>query len=228
MSSRSAWADPAAQDGRPKLHAVPVRRPAVRVSLVATDPFVRAGLISELREKPGLHLVDAQDEAGPDVVVAVSDLGPELREIAEKAPDARLVLVTDQTRPAQLWAAIEHGLLVLVPRAEATTARLLRAIADAHQGRGDLPAEQLGSLLRGLSRLQQEVLAPRDLTLSGLSRRETEVLRLLANGLDTAEIAAAMTYSERTVKNILHGLLSRLGLRNRTHAVAYALREGII
>lgn len=230
MSSRIAWAEGAGHDGgRPKLHAVsPQRRPAIRVAVAAADPFVRTGILTELRDKPGVQLVGPREEAKPEVVVAVAEPGRDLGELLGEIEGVKLVLITDQTRPAELWAAVEHGLVVLVPRGDATTARLLQAIADAHAGRGDVPADQLGPLLRGLSRLHHDVLAPRDLTLSGLSRRETEVLRLLAEGMDTAEIAAEMTYSERTVKNILHSLLSRLGLRNRTHAVAYALREGMI
>jgi DNA-binding NarL/FixJ family response regulator len=54
------------------------------------------------------------------------------------------------------------------------------------------------------------------------------VLKLLADGMDTGEIAATLNYSERTIKNVLHGLMSRLDLRNRSHAVAYALRAGAL
>jgi DNA-binding NarL/FixJ family response regulator len=54
------------------------------------------------------------------------------------------------------------------------------------------------------------------------------VLRLVADGLDTTEIARRMAYSERTVKNVIHDVTTRLNLRNRSHAVAYAVREGLI
>ncbi|MEV6909750.1 response regulator transcription factor [Amycolatopsis sp. NPDC051071] len=191
----------------------------VRVAAHATDPLVLAGLRSALGGGTGITLRD--DPADADVVVAVEP---------HRLPpgDARLVLVADRLSQAELWAAVERGLAVVVSRTELTPARLLRAVDDAHAGRGDLPADQLGDLLRGMSRLHKEVLAPRELTLSGLSERETELLRLLADGLDTSEIARQVSYSERTVKNILHGLLSRFGLRNRTHVVAYALREGLI
>ncbi|MEV5301061.1 helix-turn-helix transcriptional regulator [Amycolatopsis methanolica] len=217
--------------GRPaaRLHAVPAAdRAVVRVVVLADDVFLRAGLLSEIQGKPGIHVVNGTP-ASADVVVAMTESVTGLPELVADAPtNARLVLITDAPRPAELWTAIENGLVVLIPRAEVTTARLLRAIADAHQGHGHLPAEQLGQVLHGLARLQREVLAPRELMLNGLSRRETEVLRRLADGQDTAEIAAEMSYSERTVKNILHSLTSRLGLRNRTHAVSYALRNGLI
>ena len=64
--------------------------------------------------------------------------------------------------------------------------------------------------------------------MSGLTEREIEVLRLVAEGLDTAEIADKLAYSERTIKNVIHDITSRLCLRNRTHAVAWAVREGLI
>ena len=72
------------------------------------------------------------------------------------------------------------------------------------------------------------MLEPRGLTFTGLASREIEVLRLIAEGYDTTEVAKALSYSERTVKNVLHDVTSRLQLRNRSHAVAYALREGLI
>ena len=64
--------------------------------------------------------------------------------------------------------------------------------------------------------------------MSGLAEREIEVLRLLSEGFDTVEIAAKLCYSERTVKNVIHDVTSRLGLRNRSHAVSYAIRNGLI
>ena len=60
------------------------------------------------------------------------------------------------------------------------------------------------------------------------SRREVDVLRLLAEGYDTADIADALAYSERTIKNVIHDVTSRLQLRNRSHAVAVAMRTGVI
>jgi DNA-binding CsgD family transcriptional regulator len=72
------------------------------------------------------------------------------------------------------------------------------------------------------------VLSPLGLGLGGLSAREADVLRLAADGLDTGEIAVKLSYSKRTVVNIMHDVTSRFQLSNRTHAVAYAIREGLI
>ena len=66
------------------------------------------------------------------------------------------------------------------------------------------------------------------MTVGGLEVREVEALRLLSAGLSTADVAVELSYSERTVKNIVHGVLTRLKLRNRTQAVGYALRHGAL
>ncbi|TFE37105.1 LuxR family transcriptional regulator [Streptomyces sp. ICN441] len=54
------------------------------------------------------------------------------------------------------------------------------------------------------------------------------MLRLLADGLDTTEIAQRLNYSKRTVETIISGVTNRHGLRNRTHAVAFAWRSGAL
>jgi DNA-binding NarL/FixJ family response regulator len=116
----------------------------------------------------------------------------------------------------------------LVRREDASADKLVCTIRRVASGDGEVPADMLGRLLEQVGRLQRQVLAPRGLTFAGLTPREKEVLQLVADGLDTSEIALRMCYSERTVKNVLHNLTTRLQLRNRTHAVAYAVREGLI
>jgi DNA-binding CsgD family transcriptional regulator len=91
-----------------------------------------------------------------------------------------------------------------------------------------LPGDLLGRLLDQVGRLQRKVLDPRGLTLSTLTAREADMLRLVAEGLDTAEIAVKTSYSERTVKNVLHDVITRFNLRNRAHAVGYVLQQGLI
>ena len=86
----------------------------------------------------------------------------------------------------------------------------------------------LGRLLEQMNRVQNNVLAPRGIGPTGFTTREVEVLRLLADGCDTSDIAVQLAYSERTIKNVIHDLTSRLQLRNRSHAVAYAMRAGVI
>ncbi|MFD5828345.1 response regulator transcription factor [Lentzea sp. NPDC060358] len=222
MTSHTAW-----QGGSRRAATTgQAHRTGIRVAVRTADPLVHTGLIVLLRSASGIELVDHDSEAAVTVVVPDD---ADLVELLSDVKSPRLVLIADDLRQTELWSAIERGLIVLLPRGEATRrARLVQAISDACEGRGDLPAEHLGAVLRGLKLLHENTLSPRDLNFHGLSARETEVLRLLADGLDTAEIAERLIYSDRTVKNILHNLLSRLELRNRAHAVAYALRHGII
>ena len=134
----------------------------------------------------------------------------------------------DDSQVALVVADVEAGACGLLRRAEATTATLSRAVWSAANGDGSLPPDLLGVLLKQVAQIQQHVLNPRGLSFSGLTDREAEVLRLVADGYDTAEIAASLCYSQRTVKNVLHDMTARFNLRNRSHAVAYAVRQGLI
>ncbi len=140
----------------------------------------------------------------------------------------RLVLVASFVEANDLVMAVQAGVSGVLRRAEASIDRLLSVILSAAAGEGTVPPDLLGRLLEQVGRLQRQVLDPRGLTFAGLSGREIEVLRLVAEGHDTREIATRLCYSERTVKNVLHEITTRLQLRNRSHAVAYAMREGLI
>jgi DNA-binding NarL/FixJ family response regulator len=140
----------------------------------------------------------------------------------------RVVLLASRIDDKGLLAAAEAGVSGVVRRSEATARNLASAIRAAAVGEGTLPPDLLGRLMRQVGQLQRQVLSPRGLTFLGLTDRETKVLRLLSEGMDTAEVGQKLFYSERTVKNIIHDVTSRLELRNRTHAVAYAIREGLI
>jgi DNA-binding NarL/FixJ family response regulator len=118
--------------------------------------------------------------------------------------------------------------VAVLPRATVTGDLVVRSVKAAAAGGGVLPPDLMGELLRHIERMQREVMLPRGLTATGFTAREVEVLGLLAKGLDTAAIAKELCYSERTVKNVIYGLTHRMHLRSRAHAVAYALRMGVI
>ncbi|MBO4207265.1 response regulator transcription factor [Micromonospora echinofusca] len=204
----------------------------VPVHLSSTDVISRAGVVSQLRPRPEVLLLDESEADQAQVAMIVTDSIDEptlraLRALRSRAT-AALVLVVTQVDDAGLVAAVEHGVAGIVRRAEASADRLVAVIRAAAAGEGAVPADLLGRLLQQVGALQREVLGPRGLTFTGLAEREVEVLRLVADGFDTAEIATKLSYSQRTIKNILHDVTSRLHLRNRCHAVAYALRNGLI
>ena len=204
----------------------------VRVDLRAWDPISQAGVASQLRPRPEVRLVDRDEAEAANVVVVVVDsvddevLGA-LRQI-QRTGSARGVLVVTSIDEQQLVKAAECGFVGVLRRSEATPERLVQVIGAVARGEGHVPADLLGSLLEQVGRLQGEVLGPRGLNLTGLTAREIEVLRLVAEGYDTADIALKLAYSDRTIKNVLHSVMTRLNLRNRSHAVAYALRQGLI
>ena len=201
------------------------------VYIHADDPILRAGLATQLRPRSEVRVIDAPDPGRTTVALVVADrvAEPTLRTLRSlQRLGARLVLVVAEVDDSDLVAAVEAGVAGVVRRAEASPDRLVQVVRAAAAGDGALPPDLLGRLLSQVGKLQRQVLWPRGLTFGGLAEREIEVLRLVADGLDTAEIATKLSYSQRTIKNILHDITSRLHLRNRSHAVAYALRHGLI
>ena len=203
---------------------------AVATYVHARDPISQAGVVAQLRMQPEIKIVETAPQSA--VAVMITDLVDEAttRELRSLRKDGhpRLMLVATTIDDAALVAAAEAGVAGLLRRSDASADTMVRTIVKVASGDGEVPADLLGRLLEQVGRLQRQVLAPRGLTFTGLTPRETEVLRLVADGLDTSEIASRMCYSERTVKNVLHDLTTRLQLKNRTHAVAYAVREGLI
>jgi DNA-binding NarL/FixJ family response regulator len=203
----------------------------VPVFIHADDPISRAGVASQLRPRPEVLVLDTVDGSAAEVSLIVADrLGTRtlraLRELCHR--HGRLVLVVGDLDDGDLVAAAEVGVVGLVRRAEATPEYLVRVIRAASVGDAAVPPDLLGRLLDQVGQLQRQVLAPRGLRFSGLAEREVEVLRRIAEGMSTAEIAVELCYSQRTIKNVLHDLTTRLQLRNRSHAVAYAVRQGLI
>jgi DNA-binding NarL/FixJ family response regulator len=212
------------------LRSLPLER--LTVAIATADPLSRAGLAAQLHGNPAMEVVDAVAPGEAGVVVVVADevdeaTTREIRSICATGQEHVVLLVT-RVDDAGLLAAVEAGVSGVVRRSQATPAGLAAAIGAAAAGEGTLPPDLLGRLLSQVGRLQRQVLHPRGLTFAGLTEREVAVLRLLAEGLDTAEVGHRLYFSERTVKNVIHDITSRLDLRNRTHAVAYALRQGLI
>lgn len=195
----------------------------------ARDPISRAGLIAQLRSRTEVLVADDPARAVVALVVAETVDESTLQTLRRlQRGSCRPVLVASDFDEKGLAAAVEAGIAGLVRRQDASAERLARAACAAARGEGTVPPDLLGRLLDQVGRLQRQVLHPRGLSLTGLSHREIEILRLVAEGDDTAEIAAKLCYSQRTIKNALHDITSRLQLRNRSHAVAYALRQGLI
>lgn len=188
-----------------------------------------AGLTSFLGDRPETTLLPADQRARADVVVVAAgklttDVAGGLRRAAGEAP-VPVVLVLDDITGVNVLTVVECRAVAVLPRAAATGDRILRSVLAAATGGGVMPPTMVAELLEHVRRLRQSLLSP---GAGLLTPREVDVLRLIADGMDTAEIATTLSYSERTVKKVFYNLTARLNLRNRPHAVAYALRQGMI
>lgn len=204
----------------------------IAVFLYASDPISQAGVASQLRPRPETRLVDPGelDQAEVAIVVAESVDDEVLRVLRaiRRGSVPRTVLIAATLDENAVVIAAEAGVSALLRRSEVTPDRLVEVVRKARAGEAAMPADLLAGLLGQVGRLQRQILAPRGLRFSGLSDREVEVLKLVADGLSTGEIARHLAFSERTIKSVLHDVTTRLQLRNRAHAVAYAVREGFI
>ena len=204
----------------------------VRVFVYGDDPISQAGVATQLRGRPEVMVVDPTDIDTAEVALMILD---ELDEASARTVRAvqrngcpRVVLIVATLDDAALMSAVEIGACGVLRRREATPENLSAAVVAAAHGDGTLAPDLIGRLMAQMGRLQRQVLAPRGIGPAGLTDRELEVLRLLADGQDTAQIARSLAYSERTIKNVIHDLTTRLNLRNRSHAVAYAVKAGLI
>lgn len=204
----------------------------IKVFLYASDPISQTGIAGQLRVRPEVRLVDSGDIDQAEVAVVVVDqIDDEASRVVraiQRNGCPRVVMVVARVDDGGVLAAVEAGACGFLRRGESEPETLVELILSAAAGNGAVPPDLLGRLLSNVSLIQQHVLSPLGLSFVGLTTREIDVLKLLADGFDTAEVARHLAYSERTVKNVLQDVTRRHNLRNRTHAVAYALRQGLI
>ena len=160
----------------------------------------------------------------PDVDAVIFDAreGELARAVAlRETHPASLVATVRYPSDRMLGDIIEAGVSAVLLHKDLSPATLIAAVRAVLNGHAALPTDVLLRLLDRAATGERH-----DGT--GLSGRERRVLTLLADGQDTRAIADDLCYSERTVKNIVHDLLTKMNCRNRAHAVAQAARQGVI
>jgi len=197
------------------------------VSVRSTDAVLGAGVVSLLGNRPEVRV--SADPACSTIVVTVADRVDErcVRLLEESRSDRPNLLVVSDLDCASVVAGAEAGATGFLRRCDTDPQRLAHAITACCEGENPVPSDLISGLIASLGRMSATTNVA-DPSPRRLSTRELEVLRLVSDGIDTAEIARQLSYSERTVKSVIHGITTRLHLNNRTHAVAYAVRHGLI
>ncbi len=210
------------------------------ISVVLADDhhLVRQGLALLLRAEPdiqvigeageGVHAVQLVEALHPDILV-VDMMMPGLsgvevtREVSRRCPATGVVVLSMHPDESFVLEARRAGALGYVLKC-AEPGELVKAVRAVNAGRPYLsPALSERSLAAYARRVGAGTVARTDL----LSPREREVLRLVAEGLTNANIAARLTISERTVEAHRARLMDKLRLRSQAELIRYALRHGI-
>lgn len=210
-------------------------RPAERlwVHVDATDATVRDGVVTKLRHA-GIAVAPEPHRSPDTVVVAAAETVDEAIEACHPACRSggyRLLIVADTFTAAGVLRAVRLGVRTLLRSTETTPAQLVAAVHSARHGDGRMPYEVLVRLLGGATAPPPAPVSPAPVPApapSPLTARQTVVLTLMADGHGNAAIARALSCSEHTVKNVIYDLMARLQVRNRAHAVAHAVRAGLI
>jgi DNA-binding NarL/FixJ family response regulator len=205
---------------------------AIRVAVVASSAVRRAGLESIVRSHAEFHLagsfgavaslVSFARSAELDVIVIDSDSIRDL--LLESTSDAAIVLLTEVSDARSISRLLRSGVRAILSR-ESDPDDLLSAIYAAYDGLVLLstPAAEGLAAVYG-----DHPLEPADDLSEEISSRETEVLRMLAEGLVNKDIAARLGISEHTVKFHISSILEKLGASTRTEAVTLGIRRGLI
>ena len=211
-----------------------------RLLLCDDHAMFRQGLRSILETEEGFRVIGEAAtgreavryalSTRPDVILMDIQM-PELdgvaatKTILDEYPAARVIILTMYRQDRYVFEAIKAGARGYMLK-DADANDLIGAIRRVAEGETLLNAEMAASILDEFSKVKEVPEHPEH-PISELTEREAAILRLLAQGASNQEIASDLNVSEKTVRNRLSEIFSKLRLNNRTQAALYALREGI-
>ncbi len=205
----------------------------IRILLVDDHTVVRKGLRTFLKYDPELEVVgEAADgaealirarELKPDVVLMdllmpVMDGIQATAAIRRELPEIEVLALTSVLEDASVVGAVRAGAIGYLLK-DTQAEALCQAIKAAAAGQVQLTP-------KAAARLMQVISAPE--SPEALTERETDVLRLLAQGQSNKQIARRLNNTEQTIKSHVSRILSKLGVQSRTQATLYAIRTGLV
>ncbi len=212
---------------------------ALRVMLVDDHDLFRTGL-RNLLEEQGVQIV-AEASEGATALSLVQELAPDVvvmdlnmpgmngidatREIARLAPLTRVVVLTISDQDEDVMDAILSGACGYLLK-DSSIEDLMQGIRAASVGEALISPHIAAKVLQRVraTGVQKDAAVSRP----ELTDRENQVLRLIANGKDNAEIAKELHISPKTVKNHISNILMKLQIENRIQAAVYAVRQGLV
>jgi NarL family two-component system response regulator LiaR len=211
---------------------------SISVLLVDDHFMVREGVRAFLVTQPDITVVG---EAGsgeeairlaeqhvPDVVL-MDLIMPEMdgveatRRVKQVSPRSQVVVLTSYHEDEHIFPALKAGALSYVLK-DLSAQDLAAAVRKAAVGEAVLHPRVAARVIKELQGKRADALNP----FTELSERELEVLKLIADGMSNADMAAKLILSEKTIKGHVSNILSKLHLVDRTQAAVYAWREGIV
>jgi DNA-binding NarL/FixJ family response regulator len=217
--------------------------PRVRIIVADDHQVVRTGFAALLDTQPDFSVIGTACD-GADAVRLGRELGPDVvlmdvrmpgmdgieatRQLAGPGPDGpRILILTTFDLDQYVYDALRAGASGFLLK-DVTAERLFDAVRVIAAGDALLSPGVTRRLISEFTRLKPPPDGPPAAALAGLTPRETQVLRLVAEGLSNPEIAAQLVVTEETVKTHVSRMLSKLGLRDRTQAVVTAYETGLV
>ncbi|HCS38820.1 MAG TPA: DNA-binding response regulator [Anaerolineaceae bacterium] len=175
----------------------------------------------------GLEAVEKADQTLPDVIL-LDLVMPNLdgieaaNRIKKKNPDAKIIIITSSLEESQVIASIKAGAAGYLLK-DSSPLEIEEAIKKVYRGESAFPSRITNIMIKELNKPSKPVSKCTTLT-----DRETEILKLIANGMSNQEIADQLFLSVWTVRTYVTAILDKLSVDNRTQATLYALREGLV
>jgi len=214
----------------------------LRVLIVDDHALFRRGLEIVLEPEPDIVVVGEASD-GHEATAKAQELMPDVvlmdvrmprrsgieaaREIKEMLPHVRILMLTVSEEEADLYEAIKAGASGYLLK-EISTEEIPQAIRSVVSGQSRISPSMASKLLTEFATMSKQAAERRLMPPPRLTERETEVLKLVANGLNNRDIARELFISENTVKNHVRNILEKLHLHSRMEAVVYAVRQNIL